>query len=386
MFRAIIPEYCHLAQMHSNNSNAKTSLRLAAVSAAAAGVLQATAFAAPTPMADTLTPLSASRLAYVYQPWRPNAASERAAPLWLGGSRALPFELAATAPATGDWFRAPAAPLSPATFDVAGAPPAAGAAAFSTLILDTARPAAAPIDISMKPLADSSDVAPSRLQPAIYTRPSLAPSSVERRLGGPVVGQAGAPDIFGSVALLVGRTPEDAKWRRVAEYVPPAGAGPWSTLIARVRRQSIEDQLASVNAWVNHAISYAPDLANYGVADYWGTARESLTRGRGDCKDYAIAKMELLRALGVPSDDLYLVLVKDLVRRQDHAVLAVRVNQRFVVLDSGFDGVMDSEDARDYRPILTYSAGRTWVHGFRRSPDVMVASAMTSTPDGLATQ
>jgi predicted transglutaminase-like cysteine proteinase len=197
------------------------------------------------------------------------------------------------------------------------------------------------------------------------------------------MGQGGSPDIFGSVALAVGRTPEDAKWRRVADYVP-IGAGPWSAVLAQARRQSARERLGTVNAWVNHAIAYMPDVPNYGVADYWGTARESLTRGHGDCKDYAIAKMELLRALGVASDDLYLVLVKDLVRRQDHALLAVRLDGRFVVLDSGYDGVMDSDDVRDYRPILTYSGARTWVHGYRRTANVMVASA--SAPTALASQ
>jgi predicted transglutaminase-like cysteine proteinase len=239
---------------------------------------------------------------------------------------------------------------------------------------------AAVIDISMRPVFDSQAAPPPSLRPAIYTRPIVSPSSEQ------VVGQGGAPNIFGSVALAAGHTPLDAKWRRVADYVPSAAGGPWSLLLAQARRRSARDQLEVVNTWVNHAISYTTDVANYGVADYWGTARESLTRGRGDCKDYAIAKMELLRALGVPSDDLYLVLVKDLVRRQDHAVLAVRLDGRFVVLDSGFDSVMDSEDVRDYRPIVTYSGARTWVHGFRRTPDVMVASASTVTPAAVVSQ
>jgi predicted transglutaminase-like cysteine proteinase len=204
---------------------------------------------------------------------------------------------------------------------------------------------------------------------------SAASTNVAPRVASPPTIGPDAPDIFGSVALAVGRTPQDAKWRSVADFVPSARDGPWSAVLAKARSQSQREQLATVNAWVNHAISYTADASNYGVADYWGTARESLTRGRGDCKDYAIAKMELLRALGVPADDLYLMLVRDIERRQDHAILAVRQSGRFFILDSGFDGVADAEDVRGYRPILTFSGARRWVHGFRRPQGVAVASA-----------
>jgi predicted transglutaminase-like cysteine proteinase len=211
---------------------------------------------------------------------------------------------------------------------------------------------------------------------------SAAPTNAAPRVAIPATVGPDAPDIFGSVALAAGRTPQDAKWRSVAAFVPSARDGPWSAVLAKARSQSQRQQLATVNAWVNHAISYTSDASNYGVADYWGTARESLTRGRGDCKDYAIAKMELLRALGVPADDLYLMLVRDIERRQDHAILAVRQSGRFFILDSGFDGVADAEYVRAYRPILTFSGARRWVHGFRRAQGVVVASA-TPVADAL---
>jgi predicted transglutaminase-like cysteine proteinase len=373
--------------------------------AAVAGVLQASALTAATPVVAA-TPLLASEIAIGAPawtrddalPWGPGLPS--ADHPWLG-LPTLSLERGVGARTTDDWSYE----LSPATIRSAtamsAATPARGEGALGVegggqtpgrIVFAepgaasplASAPAAAPLDISMKPVADGAGTTAPRLQPAVYARPATGPAFPSPPASTPQLGGGDQPNIFGSIALAAGHTPEDAKWRRVETFVPSAGAGPWTPILAQARRQSGRARLEAVNAWVNHAISWTSDLANYGVADYWGTARESLARGRGDCKDYAITKMELLRALGVPTDDLYLVLVKDLVRRQDHAVLAVRLDGRFVILDSGVDGVMDSEEIRDYRPILTFSGDRTWVHGFRRSEDVMVASASTAPSAGFA--
>jgi predicted transglutaminase-like cysteine proteinase len=78
--------------------------------------------------------------------------------------------------------------------------------------------------------------------------------------------------------------------------------------------------------------------------------------------------MQLLAALGLPQDDMYLVLVRDLVRRQDHAVLAVRLDGRFVVLDNNSDALLEDGQVRDYRPVMSYSGGRRWIHGYAADP------------------
>ena len=95
-------------------------------------------------------------------------------------------------------------------------------------------------------------------------------------------------------------------------------------------------------------------------------ASETLRRGRGDCEDFAIAKRHMLRAAGVPDNDLYLVVLKDLSRRADHAVLVVRAEGRLLVLDNGTDRIVDASDVQDYRPMLTFAAGRAYTHGYRR--------------------
>jgi predicted transglutaminase-like cysteine proteinase len=175
------------------------------------------------------------------------------------------------------------------------------------------------------------------------------------------------PDIFGSVALGVSATPLSNRWAAVRSTGLETRRGPWASVLGRARAQDREAQLGTINAWVNARIRFTDDRAT-GRADQWASAAQSLRRGRGDCEDYAIAKLQMLKALGVPADDLYLVIARDLVRRADHALLVVRLNGRLVALDNETDQLLDANRANDYRPIFTYSGSRAWMHGYRVDP------------------
>lgn len=202
------------------------------------------------------------------------------------------------------------------------------------------------------------------LQPASlsYARPSVVPAILRDR---PAVSPGvanGRPDIFGSVALRVGRTPLDSRWHRV-EHTSVSGAA--ATFAAGLRGKDPFERLEAVNWYVNKRVQFTDDDRQYGRADVWSTANETLNRGRGDCEDYAIAKLAMLRRAGVADRDLYLVVVKDLVRRADHAILVVRAAGHMYVLDNGTDRLLDSESIADYRPIITFAAGSTFTHGYR---------------------
>jgi predicted transglutaminase-like cysteine proteinase len=182
------------------------------------------------------------------------------------------------------------------------------------------------------------------------------------------------PNVFGSVALRVGRTSLDRRWRKVAgERI--AGT-PAAAFAASLRDAGEAERADSINRYVNGRVTFVDDARQYGQSDLWSAASDTLRRGRGDCEDYAIAKLQMLRAAGVSDRDLYLVVVKDLVRRADHAVLVVRAGGRLLLLDNGTDVVTDASKAVDYRPILTFSATGTWTHGYRRhTPPVQIAAA-----------
>jgi predicted transglutaminase-like cysteine proteinase len=185
--------------------------------------------------------------------------------------------------------------------------------------------------------------------------------------------QSGRPDVFGSIALSVGRTPLDARWHR-AERARVGGS--YATWARSLRGFDAVERADFVNRFVNNRVTFVDDSRQYGRADVWTSASETLRRRRGDCEDFAIAKMQLLREAGSSDRDLYLVIVKDLVRRADHAVLVMRAGRRMLLLDNGTDELLDSESVADYRPVLTFASGGAWTHGYRRStPAITIASA-----------
>jgi predicted transglutaminase-like cysteine proteinase len=111
-------------------------------------------------------------------------------------------------------------------------------------------------------------------------------------------------------------------------------------------------RLGEVNRAINLAIRPMSDLANYGEVDVWASPLMALTRGAGDCEDYAIAKMAVLKAAGVPSEDLRLVILRETRRTEDHAVLAVRLNERWIVLDNRMLVMLTDTQVANYRPIF----------------------------------
>ena len=223
---------------------------------------------------------------------------------------------------------------------------------------------------SGKPVAAVPALRPASLN---YSRPQAIAAVLRER---PAVSPGvlnGRPDIFGSVALRIGRTPLDARWRPVAHSGVGATAGAYA---ASLRGKDAFERLQAVNWYVNKRVRFTDDSQD-GRRDVWSPASETLSRGRGDCEDYAIAKLQMLRRAGIADRDLYLVVVKDLARRADHAILVARANGHMYVLDNGTDQLLDTEEVRDYRPVITFAAaGASWTHGYRvqRAP-MNIASA-----------
>ena len=223
-------------------------------------------------------------------------------------------------------------------------------------------------------------------------RPALAPAAASLNNGAyyrPAVAtyvrepvSSDRPDIFNSVALSIGRSPLDARWHQVSSAGVGGAAAAYA---ASLHGESIVTKLEAVNSYINARVRFVDDRIQFGVADRWMTASETLARGRGDCEDFALAKRAMLRAAGVADKDLYLVVLKDLTRRADHAVLVVRADGRFLVLDNGTNRIVDSSDVQDYKPVLTFTASRSYTHGYRReSAPVTYASNNISAPVVLA--
>lgn len=248
--------------------------------------------------------------------------------------------------------------------------------AKSEAILGGAPSALAAILASQSGYAAPTVAQSASLSPASY-RLSATPAVL--RTGGALYAPAvlsGRPDVFGTVAVTIGATKLDSRWHKVERAAVGGAAAGYA---ASLRDRDEVARAEEINRYVNHRVRFVDDSRQYGQKDLWSPASETLRRGQGDCEDYAIAKMQMLRAAGIADRDLYLVILKDLVRRADHAVLVVRAGGRMLLLDNGTDIVSDTETVRDYRPVLTFNTAGTWTHGYRRSiAPLNVASAVSA--------
>lgn len=210
------------------------------------------------------------------------------------------------------------------------------------------------------------------LRPMDATPALPAPEPLGKRLGA-----------FGSVAISAGTLPAARKWRSAtgADYAAlftddceRAGlAACDSALAVRLRkvRGQAEDLsgaalLEAVNTAVNAALAYGADRATWGQGDYWAPPTETAARGVGDCEDYAITKMWLLRSLGVSADALQLVVLQDTKKAVYHAVLAVHLEGRRYILDNLSARVRPDSDFASYMPIMSFVGDKSYIHGFER--------------------
>lgn len=172
-------------------------------------------------------------------------------------------------------------------------------------------------------------------------------------------GNAPGPAAFGSAVLGIGSTPYDAQWTK--SQSPALGRG--TSIAAAARNLDGLERLRFVNTAVNKAIQFRADTSNWKSEDYWATAAQTLTRGTGDCEDYAIAKMQLLRAAGVPAADMFLVIGNDATAGA-HAVLLVRLDDRYWVLNNLQSELRTDTQYAAFRPVFTLSSTGRWLHGY----------------------
>lgn len=191
--------------------------------------------------------------------------------------------------------------------------------------------------------------------------------------------------VFGSVAIPVSKLAADVRWRRLldtsqkgdpirclggadADCQSGKWAG-WRNVLARAKHSSGVSQLALVNREVNKLIQHTADLRNYGNSDYWADLDETVARGRGDCEDFAIAKMRVLQALGIPLAQMQLVVLRDKERGTAHAVLAVPLDGTTYILDNQMAAVKPSEQLTFYQAVYSISTAGRWLHGVRVKSD-----------------
>jgi len=89
-----------------------------------------------------------------------------------------------------------------------------------------------------------------------------------------------------------------------------------------------------INRAVDLSITPISDEAQWGVEDHWSPPFETLQTHRGDCEDYAIVKYVALLQAGLSHDDVKIVILRNVLPKEDHAVVAARVDGQWLILDN----------------------------------------------------
>lgn len=136
--------------------------------------------------------------------------------------------------------------------------------------------------------------------------------------------------------------------------------GDWQRFLQSLTEKPVQAQISAVNSYANRH-RYVLDMNNYGVLDYWATARQFLVRD-GDCEDYAITKYASLRQLGINPDMMRIVVVQDTNLRIAHAVLALYTGNDVLILDNQIPEVTSHRAIAHYVPVYSINERNWWMH------------------------
>ena len=135
-----------------------------------------------------------------------------------------------------------------------------------------------------------------------------------------------------------------------------------------------------INRAMNLGVRASSDLALYGEADVWRAPLALLAVGAGDCEDVAIAKFVALRAAGFVAADLRIVILRDTLRHEDHAVAAVRMDGRWWLLDNRRMAMVEDVHLKNHQPLFVLDS--VGVRHYRDAP--LVAYAQMRMPESAA--
>jgi predicted transglutaminase-like cysteine proteinase len=238
-------------------------------------------------------------------------------------------EAAATAE-TAPIPEAALAPLEPA------APPLAAPAQHRVTVAAAANPS----DQTDPPQDDPHLVIGNQTASIEPAEPNIAPLTPSPPVALPF-GLAATPVSFGQI--LTKWNGVEVKIRNDNEILTHCDADPQDCpkaarnflgIVMQGRTRGGLARIGTINRAINLAIEPMSDMAQWGVPDRWSDPIETFTTGRGDCEDYAIAKYVALTAAGISPEDVKLVIVRNTAADEDHAVVAVRNDGHWIILDN----------------------------------------------------
>lgn len=141
----------------------------------------------------------------------------------------------------------------------------------------------------------------------------------------------------------------------------PCKLSQWNTKVESLRGASRRKQADEVNRYLN-GVKYILDPVNWGTPDHWATPNEFLAVN-GDCEDYAIAKFMSLRALGVPNEDMRIMIVQDMnLGGIIHGILALKLEGETYILDNQIPNMILASKIYHYKPVYSINETGWWRH------------------------
>jgi predicted transglutaminase-like cysteine proteinase len=123
-------------------------------------------------------------------------------------------------------------------------------------------------------------------------------------------------------------------------------------IVDAARAREGRARLGEINRAINLAIRAVSDMAQHGQADVWSPPLDTFASRAGDCEDYAIAKFAALRMAGISSNDIRIVVLRDLTRGEDHAVVSARLDGHWLMLDNRRMAMIEDIELRNHRPLF----------------------------------
>jgi predicted transglutaminase-like cysteine proteinase len=171
-----------------------------------------------------------------------------------------------------------------------------------------------------------------------------------------------------SAAILLAGSALAIDAGRVQARVQAAGAAApvlrdWAKMLDDTRQQTPEIKLRKVNEFFNRRIEFADDQSVWGKSDFWATPFEAMTKGKGDCEDFVIAKYFSLLALDVPDTQLRLIYVRARLGgpsstvQQAHMVLAFYPSPDAdpLILDNLITEIRPAARRSDLAPVFSFN-------------------------------
>jgi predicted transglutaminase-like cysteine proteinase len=290
--------------------------------------------------------MSTSRVASVSfaAPKRRTPARTASAQIFIAGTAAAALVIGCAWTVYATVFAASPYPqLDSASFDAHAAAPAASfAARIAPLASQTPR-------VGSAPLISAPATVPAEPSLSFSDRFAAASAQGVASPALPATNDDQSDQLFGLETEIVTDGPLLEKWRRVEpiitkdlELIVQCQAGkpcpsPAQKLVDLSRQgtgRSGRERIGVINRAVNLAIRPVSDETQWGIPDRWSEPLETLHSNSGDCEDYAIVKYAALLAAGVSKDAVKIVVLRNSLSNEDHAVVAIRVDHQWLILDN----------------------------------------------------